>query len=229
MPNLEYATVVDELTDLIEAKAVSLVPVDPTPAELSPDGTVTPMPDPRVIDELARPPAMGMRQYLRHLIERDVVPDTALTVAFLAAYERARFSSQPLTDEDFQALMRMFAELLRNMRPVNVDLLDLDADDSASYDPSLNSGEVSSIASDPGPDPRRDNLHKYQLAAYSYGAAANDKRAIQLQIDSGLQLAHGLRPVPSQSPFSVFGFIPRVSAVPKIPTEDKNENTFEQK
>lgn len=158
MPNLEYATVVDELTDLIEAKAVSLVPVDPTAAELSPDGTVTPMPDPRVIDELARPPAMGMRQYLRHLIERDVVPDTTLTVAFLAAYERARFSSQPLTDEDFQALMRMFAELLRNMRSVNVDLLDLDADDSASYDPSLNSGEVSSIASDPGPDPRRDNL-----------------------------------------------------------------------
>ncbi|KAL2427523.1 hypothetical protein ABEF91_001002 [Exophiala dermatitidis] len=270
MPNLEYATVVDELTDLIEAKAVSLVPVDPTPAELSPDGTVTPMPDPRVIDELARPPAMGMRQYLRHLIERDVVPDTALTAAFLAAYERARFSSQPLTDEDFQALMRMFAELLRNMRPVNVDLLDLDADGSASYEPSLNSGEVSSIASDPGPDPRRDNLlpsssssssaastfsnsgsvrhhrppprrisedsaappslsHKYQLEAYSYGAAANDKRAIQFQIDSGLQLAHGLRPVPSQSPFSVFGFIPRVSAVPKSPTEDKNKNTFEQK
>lgn len=122
MPNLEYATVVDELTDLIEAKAVSLAPVD-TMAEPGPDGIL--MPDPRVVDELARPPAMGMRQYLRHLVELGVVPDTPLTSAFLAAYESARFSSQPLTEQDFQSLMRMFAELLRNMTPVNIELLDL--------------------------------------------------------------------------------------------------------
>ncbi|EXJ81700.1 hypothetical protein A1O1_07765 [Capronia coronata CBS 617.96] len=132
MPNLEYATVVHELTDLIEAKAVSLAPIDPM-VEPGPDGI--PMPDPRVIDELARPPAMGMRQYLRHLIELGVVPDTPLTAEFLAAYERARFAPQPLTEEDFQALMRMFAELLRNMSPVDVELLDL-ADDS-SYEPTL--------------------------------------------------------------------------------------------
>ncbi|EXJ77060.1 hypothetical protein A1O3_10218 [Capronia epimyces CBS 606.96] len=139
MPNLEYATVVDELTDLVEAKAVSLAPLDPR-AEPGPDGT--PMPDPRVIDELARPEAIGMRPYLRHLIDLGVVPDTPLTAAFLAAYERARFSSKPLTDGDFQALMRMFAELLRNMAPVNAELLDLDA---SSYEPTLS--EASSVSS----------------------------------------------------------------------------------
>lgn len=123
-PNLEYATVVDELTDLIEAKAVSLAPVDPL-AEPGPDGM--PLPDPRVIDELSRDEAMGMRSYLRHLIEIGVVPDNSLSVAFLSTYERARFSSEPMSEQDFQTLMRMFAELLRSMTPVELDLLDLEA------------------------------------------------------------------------------------------------------
>ncbi|KIW58388.1 hypothetical protein PV05_02911 [Exophiala xenobiotica] len=122
-PGLEYATVIDELIDLVEAKAVSLAPVDPL-GESGQDGS--PLPDPRVIDELTRLDTMGMRQYLRRLIEIGVVPDTSLPVAFLTAYERARFSSRPLTDDEFQGLMRMFAELLRNMAPVDVDMLDLE-------------------------------------------------------------------------------------------------------
>lgn len=128
LPNLEYATVVDELIDLVEAKAVSLAPADPL-SEPGPDGT--PMPDPRVIEEIMRSGNMGMRPYLRYLIDVGVVPDSSLTVAFLAAYERARFSSKPLTDDDFQSLMRMFAELLRNMTPVDVEMLDLDSSLSA--------------------------------------------------------------------------------------------------
>ncbi|EXJ69551.1 uncharacterized protein A1O5_07587 [Cladophialophora psammophila CBS 110553] len=126
LPGLEYCTVVDELIDLIEAKAVSLAPLDP---HTQPDPDGTPRPDPRVIDRLARNGNMGMRAYLQYLIDVGVVPDNSLTVAFLAAYERARFSSAPLSDEDFQSLMRMFAELLRNMNPVDVEFLDL-ADDS---------------------------------------------------------------------------------------------------
>ena len=123
LPGLEYATVVDELVDLVEAKAVSLAPVDPL-SEPGPDGAL--VPDPRVIDSIARSSSMGMRPYLRHLIEIGVVPENSLTVAFLTAYERARYSSEPLHDEDFHTLMRMFAELLRSMNPVEIDLLDLD-------------------------------------------------------------------------------------------------------
>ena len=127
LPGLEYATVVDELVDLVEAKAVSLAPVDEL-AESGPDGM--PLPDPRVIEGIARSGNGGMRAYLRYLIDVGVVPDNSLTVAFLAAYERARFSSEPLSDEDFQALMRMFAELLRSMTPVDVELLDLKDEES---------------------------------------------------------------------------------------------------
>ncbi|KIX96282.1 uncharacterized protein Z520_08060 [Fonsecaea multimorphosa CBS 102226] len=130
LPGLEYCTVVDELIDLIEAKAVSLAPINPH-IEPGPDGA--PMPDPRVIDQLARSGNKGMRAYLQYLIDIGVVPDNSLVVAFLAAYERARFSSEPLSDEDFDSLMRMFAELLRNMSPVDVEMLDLEDDSDHSY------------------------------------------------------------------------------------------------
>jgi hypothetical protein len=130
LPGLEYVTVVDELVDLIEAKAVSLVPGDPA---IEPAEDVTLLPDPRVIAEIARTGNMGMRSYLAHLIAVAVVPENSLSVAFLAAYERARFSSVPMTDNDFHALMRMFAEILRSMQPVDINMLDLD-DDSSGYE-----------------------------------------------------------------------------------------------
>ena len=145
LPGLEYATVIDELVDLVEAKAVSLVPVDPI-AEPGPDGAS--MPDPRVIEEIARSASMGMRAYLRYLIDVGVVPDNSLNVAFLAAYERARFSPDPISDDDFQALMRMFAELLRSMTPVEVDLLDLtdDSEYQSDLQSNVHSGTSSPVA-----------------------------------------------------------------------------------
>jgi hypothetical protein len=145
---LEYATVVDELLDLVEAKAVSLVPIDPL-APPGPDGM--PLPDSRIIDALTRHEATGMRQYLQYLIAIEVVPDTSLTETFLLAYERARFSATPLAEQEFQALMRMFAELLRSMVAVNVELLDLE---EASYGfPSLGS---SMLEGNQGSEPDRD-------------------------------------------------------------------------
>ncbi len=122
MPNLEFASVVNELIDLVEAKAVSLVPLDPlaTPHE---DGTAPP--DRRVIELLTRPDAMGMRQYLSILVELGVVLEGELSEQFLVNYERARFGATPVTEREFKQLMRMFAELLRSMHPVKIDMLDL--------------------------------------------------------------------------------------------------------
>lgn len=124
LPNLQYETVVAELTDLVEAKAVSLVPIDPlcTPA---PDGL--PSPNPRVIEALTRADDTGMRKYLMQLKELEVVADNEVTTAFITSYERARFAPEPLTETNFQSLMRMFAELLRSIKPVNPELIDLDA------------------------------------------------------------------------------------------------------
>ncbi|KIV97180.1 hypothetical protein PV10_00961 [Exophiala mesophila] len=123
MPGLEYAAVIDELIGLIEAKAVSLVPADPLTEPRDDD---TPLPDPRIVDQLLWRDSWSMRNYLVHLIEIDVVPDYDVTEDFLSSYERARFSAQPLSESDFQNLMRLFAELLRSMKSVEVDLLSFD-------------------------------------------------------------------------------------------------------
>ena len=112
LPDLQYETVIKELTDLIEAKAVSLAPMNPH-SPPSVDGT--PMPDENVIEILQRPVEMGMRQYFGQLKALGVVQDTLLSRQFLALYEQARFGPQPLTEQEFRALMSMFAEVLRTM------------------------------------------------------------------------------------------------------------------
>ena len=112
LPDLQYETVIRELTDLIEAKAVSLAPVNP---RLTTSVDETPMPDEDVIEILQRPVEMGMRQYLGQLKSLGVVQDTTLSRDFLALYEQARFGPQPLTEQEFRALMSMFAEVLRTM------------------------------------------------------------------------------------------------------------------
>lgn len=120
-------------------------------SEPGPDGL--PLPDPRVIEELSRAETVGMRPYLRHLIDMGVVPDNSLTVAFLANYERARFAPEPIFEQDFQILMRMFAELLRSMTPVDLDLLDLD---NSSYDYEF---DESSIIHRDNPDEHHHHHH----------------------------------------------------------------------
>lgn len=125
MPNLEYARVADELIDLIEAKAVSMASDE--------DGTVSP--DPRVLDVLARPGDCGMRRYLAQLAEIGVLPDAELTDEFLSTYEFSRYSGKPLSETEFQSMMRLFAELLRTMTRPELDLLEFsDGEEVGEYD-----------------------------------------------------------------------------------------------
>ena len=125
LPDLQYATVIAELGDLIEAKAVSLAPTDPcmTP---SPDGL--PMADVRVVEMLQRPAEMGLRQYVDRLMELGMIQDRLLAADFLALYERARFHADPPTETEFRNLMGVFAEILRGMTGTAPDILEqLDA------------------------------------------------------------------------------------------------------
>jgi hypothetical protein len=122
MPGLEYAQVADELVDLIEAKAVSLAPG----VEVE-DGTVSP--DEMWVDVMTRPEGVGMRTYLSRLAELAVLPDDELVEDFLLMYEHSRYSGKPMTETDFQTMMRLFAEILRGMRkPSMDDLVDLESD-----------------------------------------------------------------------------------------------------
>ncbi|KAI9838278.1 MAG: hypothetical protein M1819_005546 [Sarea resinae] len=122
LPNLHYNTVIYELPHLIEAKAVSLAPLDPTLPPPPPDGPPTP-PDPRAVALLQRPATMSLRDYLAYLTNLDLIDPPELAADFLAAYERARFSSKPSTEEQFRDLMHIFAEILRRMTTLDPAVL----------------------------------------------------------------------------------------------------------
>jgi uncharacterized integral membrane protein len=125
LPDMPYDTVIHELPNLVEAKAVSLAPPDPFHAASSPFEPS--VPDTRVVDILRRPASMGLREYLQHLARLNVVRRPDISAEFLARYERARFSAHRLRESDFRDLMHCFAELLRDMRALDARIVgDLD-------------------------------------------------------------------------------------------------------
>lgn len=139
LPNVQYITVILELPHLIEAKAVSVAPPDPE-SQSSP-----PSPDIRAVEMLQRPATMGLRDYIYHLIHAEVISSPQAAVEFLAAYEYARFSTQPLSEVQFRDLMGQFSDLLRSIQPLDPPTLaslsinppesDIDDDNSSSTAP----------------------------------------------------------------------------------------------
>ncbi|GKZ39633.1 hypothetical protein AbraIFM66950_000794 [Aspergillus brasiliensis] len=130
LPDLPYRTVVQELPHLIEAKAVSLAPPDPiftaTQRALHapfPE-TEESIPDTRVVEVLRRPISMGLRGYLQHLTALNVIDPPEIGMEFVALYERARFSTRELHEDEFRTLMHVFAELLRGMKVLDPQVLD---------------------------------------------------------------------------------------------------------
>ncbi|KAI1480683.1 hypothetical protein F4774DRAFT_68610 [Daldinia eschscholtzii] len=113
LPNIQYSTVLSELPNLIEAKAVSQAPVDPSSA-MSP-----PMFDADAVNLLQRRPNMTMRDYVTHLISIGVLLSSQEAFEFLDSYERARFSTRPMSNAHFRQLMHLFAEVLRAMQPLD--------------------------------------------------------------------------------------------------------------
>ncbi|KAJ5086567.1 hypothetical protein NUU61_007874 [Penicillium alfredii] len=138
LPDLPYRTVIQELPNLIEAKAVSLAPPDIIPSpHLDPfppsgDSTTQSLPDMRVVEVLQRPASMGLREYIRHLTSLHAINPPELGAEFLALYEHARFSSRELHETEFRELMHLFAEILRGMTTLAPPVLN-EIRDSASY------------------------------------------------------------------------------------------------
>ena len=144
LPHLQFTTVILEVPHLIEARAVSMAQPD------SNSTTNPPIPEHQAVDILQRPAAMGLRDYIAHLTSIGVIATP--TTDFLAVYEYARFAPRPLTEPEFRSLMALFADLLRNVQPLNpaiLESLDLgqpesDIDDDAS---STSTPRTRSIAS----------------------------------------------------------------------------------
>ncbi|MCJ1428993.1 hypothetical protein MMC29_006906 [Sticta canariensis] len=127
LPNLHYDPVILELPHLIEAKAVSLAPPDPLFTPSSPNietqPSDPPLPDALAVELLQRPAAMGLRDYVSHLVSLAMIHPPTLGVSFLALYEKARFSGRPLDEVEFRALMHVFAEILRGMTVLSLDIV----------------------------------------------------------------------------------------------------------
>ncbi|KAI0904272.1 hypothetical protein F4823DRAFT_615559 [Ustulina deusta] len=117
LSNLQYATVLAELPNLIEAKAVAQAPPDPDSVPTAP------LLDAEAVMLLQRAPDMTMRNYIAHLTSLDVLRGSQNVVRFLDLYERVRFSGRPMSNATFRSLMHLFAELLRAMQPLNPSVL----------------------------------------------------------------------------------------------------------
>ncbi|CAL3963475.1 hypothetical protein PZA11_001082 [Diplocarpon coronariae] len=112
LPNLQYITVILELPHLIEAKAVSLAPLDP-------ESTSEPLPDVRALDLLQRSATTCLRKYIGHLVSVGVITSPPIATDFVAEYEYARFSGRTVSESRFRELMKQFADLLRSMEPLS--------------------------------------------------------------------------------------------------------------
>ncbi|KAI0449041.1 hypothetical protein F5B21DRAFT_495640 [Xylaria acuta] len=128
LPSLQYSTVLGELPNLIEAKAVAQAPPDPDSVPTAP------VLDAEAVMLLQRAPNMTMRSYTAHLTELDVLPASQDLMHFLDLYERVRFSGRPMSNATFRRLMHLFAELLRAMQPLSPTILyDPRDDDSSNF------------------------------------------------------------------------------------------------
>ncbi|MCJ1393234.1 hypothetical protein MMC18_006106 [Xylographa bjoerkii] len=136
LPDLHFLPIIFELPHLIEAKAVSLAPLDPlyVPPSTSSAVSITapPLPDALVVELLQRPAMMGLRDYIAHLSSLSLIQPPALGPLFLAGYEHARFSDNPLPEMQFRQLMSIFADILRGMKELDPAIVaDLHAEEES--------------------------------------------------------------------------------------------------
>lgn len=127
LANVQYDTVIRELPNLIEAKAITLAPPDRA-CEGEVEGEAgrmdPPLLDPVAVELLQRHESMGLREYLTSLTELGVVVPSEALSEFIKLYERARYSTRPLSLDEFRRLMHVFAEVLKDMRPLDPMVLD---------------------------------------------------------------------------------------------------------
>ncbi|KAL2140823.1 hypothetical protein VTI28DRAFT_3221 [Corynascus sepedonium] len=142
LPNLQYDTVVAELPNLIEAKAITLAPPDP---ESNAD---PPILDPDAVALLQKPDFMGLREYLTYLTELAVLAPLPTTNEFLTMFEAARYSGRPQSNEQFRSLMHLFAEILHNMHPLSPAMLARYGDGDEGDEGDGSSGAVTRSESD---------------------------------------------------------------------------------
>lgn len=124
-PSLNYHAVVSELPFLVEAKAVSLVPLvvrDDDDDDNNREEDL--IPDPAAVSLLQRAVSISMRDYIAHLRALDLIQSSStICTDFVARYEQARFSGRDITEAEFRTLMNRFTEILRGMTHLSETML----------------------------------------------------------------------------------------------------------
>lgn len=150
LPDLQFDTVVAELPNLIEAKAVSIAPPDTSLDFVSSaQNSLQSPPDPNLVAQLQRRSEMGLRDYLAHLNRLGVFSPPSLAGDFLTKYEHARFSTYALTEDEFRDLMVAFSNLLIGMQGLNPEFQNLSNSPSSTSITSRRMGSQSSIIRKP--------------------------------------------------------------------------------
>lgn len=180
--NLQFATVIAELPHLIEARAVSLAPPDPNAEAGFFNENEAQVPDLLVVETLRRQKTMGLREYLTQLSYLGLINPPSIANDFLVLYEKARFSGRPSTEEEFNHLMAVFAQLLEGIQDLHPDIIaeiraqagsddtssssqsTIDAVETASLAPSQASGSVLHFAT---PEPPRNMSVSTANSGYS--------------------------------------------------------------
>jgi hypothetical protein len=182
LPNLQYWSVICELPNLIEAKAVSLAPPDPAveDAGLQYPDNAPPLPDAQIVTLLQRPRTMGLRDYLARLADLGLLNPPRLGATFLAQYEYARFSTASLSEPEFRAIMSVFADILNGMTEIDPDVIDEAraqslASDTRSLAPT--ESDVSSSSSSQSHVPYRTPLLERQRPASTYSDSSHEDDA----------------------------------------------------
>lgn len=198
LPHLQLNPIIHELSNLMEAKAVSLAPADPLdPPSTGTSPTDPPLPDALVVEYLQRPATMNLRSYISHLTALGMLNQPTLTTQFLSLYEKARFSGHPISEPDFRTLMALFADILRNLHPLHPsivhqirnedDHLNFDHDEGRDSASSLHSadGAASSTSSNntvqhtPHPDPERYYTPRPERYSLSSGSEAGSEGSVR--------------------------------------------------
>lgn len=134
---IQYSSVIQELPNLLEAKAVSLAPLT------GPQST----PDANLVSILQRPPGTGLRDYVTYLLSIGILEPSDQIEDFITQYEVARFSAQALTETQFSNLTMSFSDLLSFMSldvdrmTMLVDELDEENSSEINYPPDSSSDQ----------------------------------------------------------------------------------------
>lgn len=227
LPNLQYSTVIQELPNLIEAKALTLAPV-------APDSEAgQPILDPDAIALLEKQDHFGLRQYLAHLAQLGVLEASRTTADFLTSYEYARYSTRPISNARFRELMHLFAEILRTMQPLDPSMLGgpSSSDDASSSSPTESDDIDNDAPRESGPSTPRSTRHPqsslHRTTTMSSTASSSSNAS---QIRRGPMLARGR----NSSPGTWAGTYRTAPTTPKsrrtavTPSPSSSVNSFAQ-